>query len=109
MDAIWSSAVGGNSNLYHLYEIAFIVFMIGSYYSLMFLFKFIATWLPSSICSTAFEVVILFFLLEFRCILGQGIRGLAVRRGNVQGIIFNEYEQALLPRWCRTSLDSSIQ
>jgi len=62
-------------NLYHLSEIAFIVFMIGSYCSLVFTpFKFTATWLPSRICSTAFEVVILFLLLEFFCILGQGIR-----------------------------------
>jgi len=55
MDAIWSSAVSGTFNLYHLVEIAFIVFMIGSYCSLLFtLFKYLATSLYSRVCSTAF-------------------------------------------------------
>jgi len=39
----------------------------------MFVFQFIATWLYSRICSTAFEVEILFLLFVFFCILGQGI------------------------------------
>jgi len=80
------------------------VFMIGSYCSLMFtLFKFLATWRYSAFALLFCSGLKLRFSFSSSHSLAFWVKvyvaddGLAVHGGTVQRTIFNEYEQSLWP------------